>query len=56
MSPLNYAQQRLEANFRHHLIRVREYSEAIALDKGAEFERVSLQKRFTSVLENFYNC
>ena len=53
MSPLNFAQQRLEANFRHHLMRVREYSEAIALDKGAEFERVSLQKRFTSVVENF---
>ena len=53
MSSLNYAQQRLEANFRHHLMRVREYSEAIALDKGAEFERASLQKRFTSVVENF---
>jgi lipoate-protein ligase B len=38
MSPLNFAQQRLEANFRHHLMRVREYSEAIALDKGAGFE------------------
>jgi vitamin B12/bleomycin/antimicrobial peptide transport system ATP-binding/permease protein len=53
MSQLNYTQQRLEANFRHHLMRVREYSEAIALDKGADFERASLQKRFTSVLENF---
>ena len=53
MSPLNFAQQRLEANFRHHLMRVREYSEAIALDKGAEFERVSLQKRFTNVVDNF---
>ncbi len=53
MSPLNFAQQRLEANFRHHLMRVREYSEAIALDRGAEFERVSLQKRFTSVVDNF---
>ncbi len=53
MSPLNYAQQRLEANFRHHLMRVREYSEAIALDKGADFESASLQKRFTSVVENF---
>ncbi|NBX57969.1 MAG: hypothetical protein EBT64_05770, partial [Gammaproteobacteria bacterium] len=28
-------------------------SEAIALDKGADFERASLQKRFTSVVENF---
>lgn len=53
MSPLNFAQQRLEANFRHHLMRVREYSEAIALDKGAEFERLSLQKRFTNVVDNF---
>ncbi len=53
MSPLNYTQQRLEANFRHHLMRVREYSEAIALDKGAEFERASLQKRFTHVVDNF---
>jgi len=53
MSPLNFAQQRLEANFRHHLMRVREYSEAIALDKGAEFERVALQKRFTRVVDNF---
>jgi len=53
MSPLNFAQQRLEANFRHHLMRVREYSEAIALDKGAGFERVALQKRFTRVVDNF---
>ena len=53
MSPLNFNQQRLEANFRHHLMRVREYSEAIALDRGADFERVSLQKRFAGVVENF---
>jgi putative ATP-binding cassette transporter len=37
MAPLNFNQQRLEAHFRHHLIRVREYSEAIAMDRGAEF-------------------
>jgi putative ATP-binding cassette transporter len=53
MSPLNFAQQRLEANFRHHLMRVREYSEAIALDKGAVFEQVALQKRFVRVVDNF---
>ncbi|MFZ9252931.1 MAG: SbmA/BacA-like family transporter, partial [Hylemonella sp.] len=29
--PLNYQQQRREADFRHNLVRVREYSEAIAL-------------------------
>jgi putative ATP-binding cassette transporter len=53
MSPLNFTQQRLEANFRHHLMRVREYSEAIALDRGADFERVALQKRFAAVVDNF---
>ena len=53
MAPLNFAQQRLEAHFRHHLMRVREYSEAIAMDRGAEFENVSLQHRFKLVVGNF---
>jgi putative ATP-binding cassette transporter len=53
MAPLNFAQQRLEANFRHHLMRIREYSEAIAMDRGAEFENQSLQKRFKGVVGNF---
>ena len=53
MAPLNFAQQRLEADFRHHLIRVREYSEAIAMDRGAAYENQSLQKRFVQVVTNF---
>ena len=53
MASLNFAQQRYEADFRHHLMRVREYSEAIALDRGAEVERQSLQERFKHVLNNF---
>ncbi len=53
MATLNFQQQRLEANFRHHLMRVREYSEAIAMDRGAEYERQSLQLRFKKVLDNF---
>jgi putative ATP-binding cassette transporter len=53
MSSLNFTQQRLEADFRHHLMRVREYSEAIALDRGGRVERLSLQERFTQVLDNF---
>ncbi len=36
---LNFEQQRLEADFRHHMVRVREYSEAIALDRGETVER-----------------
>ncbi len=50
---LNFLQQRYEADFRHHLVRVREYSESIALDKGAEVERRHLDTRFTTVLTNF---
>ena len=53
MASLNFAQQRLEADFRHHLMRVREYSEAIALDRGGRVERLSLQERFKQVLDNF---
>jgi putative ATP-binding cassette transporter len=53
MASLNFAQQRYEADFRHHLMRVREYSEAIALDRGAQVEGASLQARFGHVLDNF---
>ena len=50
---LNFEQQRYEANFRHHMVRVREYSESIALDKGEAVERAHLDKRFSSVLSNY---
>lgn len=50
---LNFQQQRYEADFRHHLMRVREYSEAIALDRGERVEHGQLQLRFGSVLRNY---
>jgi vitamin B12/bleomycin/antimicrobial peptide transport system ATP-binding/permease protein len=50
---LNFQQQRFEADFRHHMVRVREYSEAIALDKGEQVERQHLDRRFLSVLANY---
>jgi vitamin B12/bleomycin/antimicrobial peptide transport system ATP-binding/permease protein len=50
---LNFLQQRKEADFRHHLIRVREYSESIALDKGEAVERQQLGGRFSDVLSNY---
>jgi len=50
---LNFLQQRYEADFRHHLVRVREYSESIALDKGEAVERVQLDSRFSNVLANY---
>ena len=51
--PLNYEQQRREADFRHHLVRVREYSEAIALDRGEVVENQQLNLRFDHVLRNY---
>ena len=50
---LNFEQQRREADFRHHMVRVREYSEAIALDRGQAVEKTHLDTRFTSVLANY---
>lgn len=50
---LNFMQQRYEADFRHHLVRVREYSEAIALDRGEAVEHAQLDTRFSSVLRNY---
>ncbi|MCI4440747.1 ABC transporter ATP-binding protein/permease [Tibeticola sp.] len=49
---LNFRQQRYEADFRHHLVRVREYSEAIALDRGEAAERRQIAARFAPVLSN----
>lgn len=51
---LNFNQQRLEADFRHHLVRVREYSEAIALDRGEGVEREHLNTRFSRVIANYF--
>lgn len=50
---LNFAQQRLEADFRHHMVRVREYSEAIALDRGERVEKLHLDLRFSHVFRNY---
>ncbi|MGB4058865.1 MAG: ABC transporter ATP-binding protein/permease [Burkholderiaceae bacterium] len=49
---LNFEQQKREADFRHHLIRVREYSESIALDRGEAVENQRLGVRFAQVLAN----
>ena len=50
---LNFFQQKYEADFRHHMVRVREYSEAIALDKGESVEKVQLNTRFKTVISNY---
>ncbi len=50
--PLNFMQQRYEANFRFGLIRVRENAEGIALYRGEPRESEVLDARFTDVFNN----
>jgi putative ATP-binding cassette transporter len=50
---LNFQQQKVEADFRHRMLRVREYSESIALDRGERVEHAQLELRFDRVLANF---
>ena len=50
---LNFQQQKVEADFRHRLVRVREYSESIALDRGEGVEQAQLEQRFGRVLANY---
>jgi putative ATP-binding cassette transporter len=52
---LNFSQQRLEADFRFNLVRVRENSEQIALLKGEPAERERLLQRFSRVIANWYD-
>jgi vitamin B12/bleomycin/antimicrobial peptide transport system ATP-binding/permease protein len=51
---LDFQQQRLEADFRFNLVRVRENSEQIALLQGEVAERQRLSERFGRVVENWY--
>jgi putative ATP-binding cassette transporter len=51
---LDFQQQRLEADFRFSLVRVRENSEQIALLKGEPAENERLSERFSRVVANWY--
>ncbi len=50
--PLNFLQQRYEANFRFGLMRVRENAEGIALYRGEPRENEVLETKFTDVFNN----
>jgi putative ATP-binding cassette transporter len=54
LSILNFRQQRVEADFRYALVRVRENMESIALYRGEQEEEVTLRERFVAVIENWY--
>lgn len=47
---LSFEKERLEANFRHHLVRVRDNAESIAFEQGANVEGQQLQQRFQSLM------
>ena len=50
---LNFNQQRFEADFRYHLVRVRENGEQIALLDGEPAEQRRLGERFSTLVGNF---
>ncbi|MGL5448120.1 MAG: ABC transporter ATP-binding protein/permease [Rhabdaerophilum sp.] len=51
--PLNFDQEKYEANFRYMLARLREYNEPVALLKGEPVEKAGLAKRFGPVARNY---
>jgi vitamin B12/bleomycin/antimicrobial peptide transport system ATP-binding/permease protein len=53
LAALVFRQQRVEADFRYGLVRVRENIEGIALYKGEEQETGNLMHRFVAVIGNF---
>jgi putative ATP-binding cassette transporter len=54
LSILNFRQQRVEADFRYALVRIRENMESIALYRGEDEEGVTLRDRFAGVIDNWY--
>jgi putative ATP-binding cassette transporter len=50
---LNFQQERVEANYRFSLARLREYPEQIALLSGELAEKESLSRRFGQIVDNY---
>ena len=50
---LNFEQERVEANYRFSLARLREYTEQVALLSGEPAEREGLARRFGQIVDNY---
>lgn len=51
---LNFANERLGANYRYSLIRLKEYAESIAFFRGEKMEKSLLMKQFNQVIDNIW--
>ena len=52
---LNFANEKLNANYRYSLIRVKEYAESIAFYAGEKVEKNRLYKQFRAVIDNMWD-
>ncbi len=52
--PLNFRQQRVEADFRYALVRFRDSAEGVALHRGEAEEGALLKARFRALMENWW--
>lgn len=51
---LNFANEKLNANYRYSLIRLKEYAESIAFYRGEKSEQTLLIKQFNKIIENIW--
>ncbi|MDO5055372.1 MAG: ABC transporter ATP-binding protein/permease [Pasteurella oralis] len=51
---LNFANERLNANYRYSLIRLKEYAESIAFYRGEKMEKRLLNSQFDQVIDNVW--
>ncbi|MFC0322414.1 ABC transporter ATP-binding protein/permease [Gallibacterium melopsittaci] len=51
---LNFANEKLNADYRYSLIRVKEYAESIAFYAGEKIERILLNQQFKRIIDNVW--
>ena len=51
---LNFANERLTANYRYSLIRIKEYAESIAFFRGEKMEKSVLFQQFDRIIQNIW--